>query len=127
METLDISMCRNLTEKTGTFIAENCPNLKTLKAAYCLLIINDSTLKSITSNCKQLSSLDISYCKDLTDEGLDALAQSKQSYQELLINGLGNISSIGVIGILRNSYDTLKILEMALMDCVIFIISLDQI
>lgn len=119
LESLDISQCLRLTEATGKKIAD-CAALRTLKAAYCVAVITDGTLKNIGISCKLLSFLDISYCKLVTDEGLEEFSHSKRSYSGLLLNGLENLTTIGLVAVLRNSYDTLEHLEVSLLDPVLF-------
>ena len=115
---IDISQCTKLTEVAGHQIAQNCDKLKSLKAAYCQTVINDTTLKKIAANCKNINTLDISYCKGITDEALDVFSRAKRSFVMLLINGLENITSLGFVGLIRNSYSTLEHLEMSLLDSV---------
>lgn len=52
----------------------------------------------------------------MTEEGLEAFLPRKQSFSILILTALENITSLGVIGILRNSVDTLTQLELALLD-----------
>ncbi len=116
LESLDISQCSKLTEAAATSIAQNCEKLKVLKAAYCAAVINDPSLKKIAESCKLIRTLDISYCKAVTDESLEAFAKNKTSFVGLFINGLENVSTLGVVALLRYSYTTLECLEMALLD-----------
>ena len=117
---MDISFCKKLTENAGMMVGSNCPNIKVLKVAYCSDMVTDVVLKTIGNGCKFLIEFDFSYCKAVTDEGLESLSQSKQSFTSLLVNGLDNISGIGVAGLLRNSSSTLQCLEISLLDPVIF-------
>lgn len=124
LQSLDISQCCKLTEASAISIAQNCDKLKVLKAAYCAAAINDAGLKKIAAACKGINTLDISYCKAVTDEGLEAFAQNKTSFIGLFINGLENVTTIGVVAMIRYSYSTLECLEMALLDpvlCYLFI------
>jgi len=118
---LDISQCNKLTETAGKFIAYNCKNIRTLKAAHCVNVITDSVLIQIGASCKFLNFIDISYCKTLTDTGLISLTQQKQSFIGLVMNGLDNVTSKGLIELLKDSYKTLDRLELGLVDPVILI------
>lgn len=116
MEQLDISLCRKLSEKAGMLIGSSCPNLKSLRAAHCAEVVTDAVMKSIGSGCKLLQCFDFSYCKAVTDDGLEYLSQTRQSFSMLLANGLENISGVGLTGLLRNSSPTLQHLEISLLD-----------
>jgi hypothetical protein len=115
---LDISQCTKLTETAGKFITDNCRNVRTLKAAHCTSVITDYVLTLIGASCKLLKLIDVSYCKSLTDAGLISLTQQKQHLIGLIMNGLDNITSKGVIELLQVSYKTLEQLEIGLADSV---------
>jgi len=75
-------------------------------------------MNGISNGCRQLDYLDISYCKEITDEGLEGFAKNKHSFKGLVINGLVQLSGIGVIGLIRNSSKTLECIEMGFMNTV---------
>ena len=112
LEKIDISECHKLSEKSISAIVQYTTKLRILKAAFCKYCINDKTLKYISS-LDNLSVLDISYCSNVTDEGLIHFNTSKSILNELYLNGLENISSIGVTSIMNKSLKKLIVLEIA--------------
>lgn len=65
---------------------------------------------------KTLTFLDISYCKQVTDAGFAHFEGKNYPLVSLIMNGLPNISSLGITTILSTCTDTLVELEAALMD-----------
>jgi len=112
LEKIDISECHKLTEKSIASIVQYASKLKILKAAFCKLCINDKTLKYISS-LDNLSVLDVSYCLNVTDEGLMNFNSSKSIFNELYLNGLDNISSVGATAIMSKSLKKLIVLEIS--------------
>lgn len=119
MESVDITLCSKLTEASIDFISQNCAKLKSLKAAYCSSAITDESLTKLAKGCPNLSMIDISYCKTITDEGVEGFLQSKFKFSKILINGLESLTSLGVISLLKHSFQVLVHLEMGILDPVI--------
>jgi len=63
-----------------------------------------------------LTFLDISYADQVTDEGLASFREKEIPISKLMVNGLVNISSIGLHDIVSSCKDTLRILEASLMN-----------
>jgi hypothetical protein len=119
LASLDISLCKKLTEASAVAITQSCDKLQCFKAAYCQTVVTDTMLIKLAKLCKELKVLDISYCKAVTDEGLEAFHQAQTHFVAFFLNGLENISTISITNMLRHSYPVLEHLELSLLDPVL--------
>ena len=76
--------------------------------------MTNDTVKRM-ANYEHLTFLDISYATDVTDEGLNAFHGKTLPISQLYINGLTQVSNEGVTNIIASCFETLKILEAALL------------
>ena len=100
-------------------IGRNCTALESLKAAYCKEVITNRVILLMANTCKELNTLNISHCKTITEDGIEGFINNKQKFIALLLNGLEYIAELGVIGLIRNSIETLEHLELGFLDPVI--------
>jgi len=73
-------------------------------------------MRHITSLQKTLTFLDVSYAKKVTDEGCKHFEGKSMNMISIFVNGLSNISSVGLNMIVGSCVETLVELEAALMD-----------
>jgi len=116
MESLDLSQCVMLTEAAIFSISQNCSKLKTFKIAYCVKAMTDDSLAKFCKGCPIVSVIDISYCKAITDIGMEGFLQNKLKFTRIQMNGLEELTSLGVNAVLKNSSSCLQYLEMGLLD-----------
>ncbi len=78
-------------------ILSTCPNLRKVKLA-----MKDITLQLLADNCPNLSSVDLSfYCEELTDAGLQALAQRCHGLSFIDLRYCGKITDAGLEALAR--------------------------
>ena len=74
IETLDLSSCKKLSDKTFHCLAQHCTKLHTLNISGCSNL-TDTSLRAIGHGCPQLISLNLSWCELITQAGIALIAQ----------------------------------------------------
>ena len=74
IETLDLSSCKKLSDKTFHCLAQHCTKLATLNISSCSSL-TDTSLRAIGHGCPQLISLNLSWCELITQAGIALIAQ----------------------------------------------------
>ncbi|XP_042034445.1 F-box/LRR-repeat protein 17-like isoform X2 [Salvia splendens] len=107
LEVLSVAQMRTVNDQfvNGLVTASACGKvLKDLDFSDCKL--TDNSLKIIATTCDDLSSLDISNLNELTDSGLEYLANGCKSIQKLKLCRNG-FSDVAVAAFLENSGESL--------------------
>ena len=73
IETLDLSSCKKLSDKTFHCLAQHCTKLATLNISSCSNL-TDTSLRAIGHGCPQLTSLNLSWCELITQAGIALIA-----------------------------------------------------
>lgn len=94
---------------------DNNPNLEALQLSGCNDAVDDGVCGKIAS-LANLSMLDLSRAKQVTDEGLGHFENKKLPLQQLCVNGMTGISSVGLNFLIGSCTETLFDLEAAYLD-----------
>lgn len=82
---MNASLNHNITDKSITELARQCPNLNTLDITCS--DVHDNAMIQLAIHYSDLTLLDISGCDNITDERMTYLVQHCSSLQELHIGG----------------------------------------
>ena len=74
IETLDLSSCKKLSDKTFHCLAQHCTKLASLNISSCSAL-TDASLRAIGQGCPTLTSLNLSWCELITQAGIALIAQ----------------------------------------------------
>jgi F-box/leucine-rich repeat protein 14 len=108
LQQVNVSKCPNITHATLAAIARRNPYLNTLGMAGTS--VGDEAISLICSamqdsGCgKVLTSLDISGCRDLTDLGVNCMAEVCPALLRLNMSGLSRVSDVGVRSVCANCW-----------------------
>ena len=91
IETLDLSSCKKLSDKTFHCLAQHCTKLATLNISSCSSL-TDTSLRAIGHGCPQLISLNLSWCELITQAGIALIAQGCRKLKTF-------ISKVGLLAV----------------------------
>ncbi|XP_070540751.1 F-box/LRR-repeat protein 2-like [Ptychodera flava] len=95
--TLVCSGCRSLSYDVLLAIAESCVNLEWFAVAG-IVCVNDVILQTLASNCHRLKVVNFKTCKEITDEGVCALA-SNCPLEDIVLSGIHGLTDKSVLAI----------------------------
>ncbi|RHY59439.1 hypothetical protein DYB38_000531 [Aphanomyces astaci] len=72
---LNLSMCRTVTDTEVAIIAAGCPRLESVSLQGCVHV-TDIALTALASHCRDLKSLSLEFCYNMTDRGFCTLVQN---------------------------------------------------
>jgi len=93
LTSVDLGWCNTITNKGLHFIAEGCPNIRTLSIAHCDKI-TDSGIHDLVTKCSQLNAVNLNGCSLITNESLHTL--SKLSLVSLDLSNIPSITDEGI-------------------------------
>ncbi|RQM10319.1 hypothetical protein B5M09_000112 [Aphanomyces astaci] len=72
---LNLSMCRTVTDTEVAIIAAGCPRLESVSLQGCVHV-TDVALTALASHCRDLKSLSLEFCYNISDRGFCTLVQN---------------------------------------------------
>jgi bacterioferritin-associated ferredoxin len=91
---LDITWCRNVTDKGVRAVVRSCTALKSLNLTACTTV-TDEGVRAVVSSCTALQSLNLFMCVNVTDEGVRAVS-SCTALQSLNLSDCRQVTDEGV-------------------------------
>lgn len=99
------------------FLDNNSKSLQRLSASNCIDAITDKSVEKLANiESVDLQFLDISYAKLLTDEGLNHFKGKTFPLTHLCVNGLTQVTGMGLFHPIMAGKDSLLVYQGALMD-----------
>ena len=105
LEYIDLSECKKLTDHVLTSLAIGCKKIRYIDLSNCILI-TDAGIENFAQNCPNLEFVILSdksaRLPKITDKSLIALSQYCPNLKYVDIQGLKNISPIGIAALIRS-------------------------
>ena len=112
---IDLMDCEGLyTSATSLLLTKN-KKLEEVQFSGCKNGVDDLVMAHM-ANLSRLTFIDVSFCTQITDEGLKPFEGKKFDLISIVVNGLPNISSVGLAHLIGSCTESLIELEAALMD-----------
>ncbi|TMW55765.1 hypothetical protein Poli38472_010647 [Pythium oligandrum] len=92
LQTLNLSMCRTLSNVDLEHIVQHCVKLKTLMLQGCVNI-DDGGCESIARYSKQLKRLSLEFCYNITDEGVTSVVLGCPRLVDLNLKALNQLTT----------------------------------
>ena len=102
-----LSNCPLVTDKGVVALLRGCPDIHTLRLAWCVAVSDVSLHALANAQCKlRIRHLDISHCRRVTDAGLAEVTLRCQKLEELNISCCRNLtfqSLVTVCGVMKRA------------------------
>lgn len=111
LEYLDLSYCRKVTISGVRALATVCQRLRTLNLAECYRNMDDKCVACLVQNCSTLLHLDMSYCAKISDKSLVEISNYSPQLQTLNVECCYEVSDPGIQAIAERC-QKLKVLRI---------------
>ncbi|GLE05457.1 hypothetical protein PINS_up014470 [Pythium insidiosum] len=91
LQSLDLSMCRSLTNGDLTCIVAACPRLQSLMLQGCVHV-DDDGVAAVATHTRELERLSLEFCYNVTDAGVQLLVSECRRLRELNLKALNQLT-----------------------------------